>query len=52
MPTPFIKGISLFKIKLTKRMVTRIIEMQEIEKVSFVKISKELHITPKKAKRI
>lgn len=51
MPTLFIRSMPPFKPKLSEKTIARVIEMREVEKMSFVKIAKELCITQAKAKR-
>lgn len=46
----FIKNLPPLKGKLTKKTISRIVEMREAEKASFIAIAKELRITPEKAK--
>lgn len=49
-PELFIKKLPPIKRKLSKKMISRIIEMREIEKATYNMIAKEMRITPEKAK--
>lgn len=51
MPAWFVRSIPPFRLELSKKTIARVIEMREVEKVSFVKIAKELRMTQAKAKR-
>ena len=50
MPAEFIRNFPPFKAKLNKKEISRIIEMRDDEKLSFITIGKELKITQEKAK--
>lgn len=52
MPAQFIKKLPPLRTELSKKTISRVIEMRETEKASFIKIAKKLHITPEKAERI
>lgn len=49
-PAQFIESLPPFKRELSKKTISRIVEMREIEKATFLAIARELHITPEKAK--
>ena len=51
MPVQFVKRMPPFKRRLSKQTASRVIEMREDEKASFVAIAKELRMTQAKAKR-
>ena len=51
-PELLIKNLPPLKRKLSKKTVSRIIEMRETEKATYKMIGKKFHITPEKAKRI
>lgn len=51
MPIQFLRDMPPFKPQLSRRAISRIVEMREDERASFVTIGKELHITRAKAKR-
>lgn len=50
MPTQFVKSMPPFMSKLSKEKVARIVEMREIEKLSYVAIGRELNMTQAKAR--
>ena len=51
MPKWFIRNLPPFKLKLSEKTISRIVEMREIANASFVEIGKELNITKEKAWR-
>lgn len=51
MPIQFLRDMPPFKPQLSRKAISRIVEMRENEGASFVTIGKELHITRAKAKR-
>lgn len=51
MPMQFIRNMPPFKPKLSKKTVARVVELRDVEKASFVRIAKELRMTPLKARR-
>lgn len=50
MPLQFIKNMPPFRAKLSKKVITRLIEMREAEKASYISIANELRVTREKAK--
>lgn len=50
MPKQFLKSMPPFKSKLSKKIVSRVIEMREDEKASYLTIGRELHMTQAKAR--
>lgn len=50
MPKQFLKSMPPFKSKLSKKIISRVIEMREDEKASYLTIGKELHMTQAKAR--
>lgn len=50
MPLQFIKNMPPFRAKLSKKVITRLIEMREAEKASYISIANKLRVTREKAK--
>lgn len=50
MPKEYIKNLPPLKKSLNPEIVSRIVEMREVEKATFTAIAKEMAITPEKAK--
>ncbi|WP_313559925.1 hypothetical protein [Ruminiclostridium cellobioparum] len=50
MTTQFVKSMPPFKPNLSKKTIARVVEIQEVEKASFLAIAKELRMTQAKAK--
>lgn len=50
MPEQFVKTLPPLKRTFSKKMISRVVEMREIEKATFISIAKELRIAPAKAK--
>lgn len=50
MPSHFIRNMPPFQPKLSKKTVSRVVELRDVEKASFVTIAKEMRMTQAKAK--
>lgn len=50
MPESFVESLPPLKTKLSKKTISRIVEMREVEKATFLEIGKKMCITPEKAR--